>query len=148
MVTYDLLSVYALLRMSLFGCLTCLLIGCGGGDSRRAAIEGKINIDQVALENGEISFSPTDGNNGPTAGGSIKNGFYSIDAAKGPATGWNLVAISGARSTGKRISDPMMPGRTVDEVVSVVPEQYNSRSTLKRELKAGNNVVDFDLSSK
>jgi hypothetical protein len=124
-----------------------MLTGCGG-DSHRATVEGRITIDHAALENGTISFSPTDGNNGPTAGANIKDGCYSIDAAKGPATGWNRITISGAKKTGKRISDPMMPGRIVDEVVSVVPERYNSQSTLKQELKPGKNVLDFDLLSK
>jgi hypothetical protein len=123
-------------------------MGCGDGGLRRAAVDGQVSIDHVALENGTISFSPTDGNNGPTAGGSIKNGSYSIHAGKGPAVGWNLVTISGARKTGKRIPDTMRGGVLVDEVVSVVPEQYNSRSTLKRELKPGKNVLDFDLSAK
>jgi hypothetical protein len=145
--THDLPSVRAILRACLFGCLTCLLMGCGGGGPRRAAVDGQVSVDHVALENGTISFSPTDGNNGPTAGGSIKNGAYSIYGEKGPAVGWNLVTISGARKTGKRIPEPIH-GVLVDEVVSVVPEQYNSRSTLKRELKPGKNVLDFDLSSK
>jgi hypothetical protein len=147
--THNLFSVRVVLRACLFGCLTCLLMGCGGwGAPRRATVDGQVSIDHVALENGTISFSPTDGNSGPTAGGSIKNGSYSIHGEKGPAVGWNLVTISGARRTGKRIPDPMRGGALVDEVVSVVPEQYNNRSTLKRELKPGKNVLDFDLSSK
>jgi hypothetical protein len=145
--THDLFSVRAIVRASLFGCLSCWLMGCGGGGPRRAAVDGQVSIDQVALENGTISFSPTDGNSGPTAGGSIRNGSYSIDDEKGPAVGWNLITISGARKTGKRIPEPLH-GALVDEVVSVVPEQYNNRSTLKRELKPGRNVLDFELSSK
>jgi hypothetical protein len=146
--THDLPSANTMLRACLLACLTCLLMGCGGGGGiSRAAVDGQVSVNHVALENGTISFSPIDGNSGPTAGGGITNGSYSIHAGKGPAVGWNLVTISGARKTGKRIPDPMH-GMLVDEVVSVVPEQYNSRSTLKRELKPGKNVLDFDLSAK
>lgn len=131
----------------LFGCLAWMPAGCGG-DSHRGAVEGKVAIDDVPIENGAIRFLPTDGNNGPTAGATIKDGRYFIGAEKGPVTGWNLISISGVKKTGKRVTDPLVPGKIVDEVVSVTPKQYNSQSTLKREIKASKNILDFELSSK
>jgi len=38
-------------------------------------------------------------------------------------------------------------GLIVDDHVSVVPERYNSQSTLVREVELGQNVFDFPLSS-
>lgn len=140
-------SVRFLSRASLLGWLAGALLGCGG-DSRRAAVEGKIAVDNATLENGVIRFSPTDGNTGPTAGVTVTNGRYFVDAKKGPTTGWNRISISGSRKTGKRIPDPLVPGKIVDEVVPAVPDQYGDHSTFKREIKSGKNVLDFDLSSK
>jgi hypothetical protein len=140
-------SIRILAWLCVVACLMETVTGCGG-DSRRATVQGKITLDNVPLETGTISFTPIDGNTGPTAGGAIKDGYFSITAVKGPATGWNLVAIHSSKKTGKQIADPILHGQKVDEVVSVVPEQYNVRSTLKRELTSGKNVLDFELSSK
>lgn len=133
------------------GCLACLLIvciGCGSGAPPRASVSGRVSVDGVPVEDGSISFVPTNGNTGPTAGGSIVNGRYSIAAAKGPAPGWNLVVISGSKKTGKKVPSGVVPQAIVDEIVSVVPERYHTDSTLNRELRPGVNTVDFELTAK
>jgi hypothetical protein len=135
---------------ALLGCLICWWLaasgGCGNTGSSGVAVSGRVTVDAVPVENGTISFSPTDGASGPTAGASIENGVYSISGDQGPAKGMNLVAIYGGRKTGKQVRSRR--GALVDQVISVVPERYNNQSTLKRELKPGKNVLDFELSSK
>ena len=42
----------------------------------------------------------------------------------------------------------MYKGQLTDEVLPVAPEQYDVRSTLKRELKPGKNLLSFELFSK
>ena len=48
---------------------------------------------------GTISFTPTDGNQGPSAGGNIDNGEYEIPKKLGPVLGMNLVTITGTEDT-------------------------------------------------
>lgn len=125
----------------------CLIAGCGGEGKgpQRAAVRGMVTVDSQPVEKGSIQFTPTDGTTGPVAGAGIENGKYSADKQSGPVVGTNLVQIMGTRSTGKKVKNTI--GMTVDDRVSVVPEQYHSKSTLVREVKPRKNVFDFPLSS-
>ncbi len=124
-----------------------LCVGCGKGDGlNRASVEGKVSLDGTAVEQGSIAFIPTGETKGPTAGGAIEKGRYSIPAAQGPAVGRYRVEIHAPRKTGKKVQAPMAPAGTMaDEVVDAAPAQYNSKSTLEKEVKAGRNEIDFDL---
>jgi len=126
-----------------------LCLGCGNGDGlNRASVEGKVSLDGTPVEEGTISFAPTAGTKGPTAGGTIENGRYSISAAKGPVVGRYRVELHAPRKTGKKIQAPMAPAGTMtDEVGDAMPPQYNMTSTLEKEVKAGRNQIDFDLKS-
>jgi len=129
--------------------LVSLFLGCGKGDGvTRAAVEGKVTLDGAPVEAGAISFIPTGGTKGPAVGGEIQNGQYSIPASEGPVVGRQRVEIRAPRKTGKMIQAPMAePGTMVEETAESVPKQYNSESTLEREVKAGKNVLDFELTS-
>jgi hypothetical protein len=61
--------------------------------------------------------------------------------------GKNRVEIKGFRKTGRKMPDPMAFGTKTltDEIIQIVPPEYNSQSTLTREIKAGSNTLDFDL---
>jgi len=150
MAAFDVLSMHSVWRTLGLVCLACLLAaggGCGRDGLSRAAVSGQITVDGVAVEGGLINFTPNDGNDGPVAGGNITNGNYSIDNARGPQIGMNLITIYGSRKTGRKVAS-IVGGALVDETVSMVPERYNERSTLKREVKPGKSVLDFQLSSK
>jgi len=138
----ELLAVIAALGISIAPC-----VGCGKGDGlNRASVEGKVTLDGTAVEQGSIAFLPTGDTKGPTAGGTIEKGRYSIPAAQGPAVGRYRVEIHAPRKTGKKIQAPMAPAGTMaDEVVDAAPAQYNSKSTLEKEVKSGRNEFDFDL---
>ena len=49
------------------------------------------------------------------------------------------------RKTGKKIADRL--GILVNEHVSMVPEHYNSQSTLIRQVEPGKQVFEFELNS-
>ena len=134
-----------LLCLALLIC--CVAVGCDseGNGPQRAPARGTVTVDGEPLENGMLQFTPTQGNSGPVAGTVITNGEYSVAKKLGPVVGTNRVQISGTRKTGKTIKTEI--GMLVDERISVVPEQYDSQSFLIREVKAGNNVFDFALSS-
>ena len=124
-------------------------LGCGKGDGlNRSSVEGKVTLDGAPVEKGSIAFSPTGGTKGPSVGGSIENGRYSFPAAKGPVAGKYRVELHAPKSTGKKIQAPMAaPGTMVDEIGDAMPAQFNSKSTLEKEVKAGRNEIDFEVST-
>ena len=129
--------------------MVLLCSGCGRNDGR-VAVAGKTALDGTPIAEGMINFFPTGETKGPTAGASIKDGFYSIPAATGPCVGLYRVEIRGLQKTGRQIPlpGPNGPGMMVDEVLEIVPSHYNTKSTLEVELKPGRNQMDFPLSTK
>jgi len=118
-----------------------LICGCAP-QSDRAEVTGQVLVNSQPLESGSISFSPTDGNDGPTAGGRITNGKYEIGLEKGATPGKNLVAIRGMKKTGRQVA---RYGDPEDEIVQFLPPEYNDQSTVVRDVQPGANVFDFDL---
>ena len=59
--------------------------------------------------------------------------------------GTNRLEIMGNRKTGRKTKTEI--GMIVDEYETVVPPHYNAQSTMVREVKEGDNVFDFALSS-
>jgi len=142
-------SVFCYRRIShCLALLTCsALAGCNSLDKgpQRGAVRGRVNVDGQPVESGSIRFTPVQGTTGAVSGATINNGEYSVSKTLGPVVGSNLVQITGSRKTGKQITDRL--GITVDERVSMVPEHYNSQSTLIRQVEPGKQVFDFELSS-
>ncbi len=132
-------------------CIFCLLlaVGCSQRDTNRSSITGEVKLDGKPLERGSILFTPVDGTKGSVAGGPIENGRYRLSSDKGPALGKNRVEIRAIRKTGKMIQKPLAPnGQMIEESVEAIPPRYNSASTLKTEVKAGENTTNFDVASK
>ena len=126
-----------------------LLGGCGptGDGVSRGAVKGKVTLDGEPLQEGRIMFEPTGGNQGPVAGGGIQGGAYEIGVEKGVVVGKNLVRINANRKTGKKVKSPMSD-EMVDAMEEAIPEKYNTSSTLEKDVQAGENVLDFELTSK
>lgn len=136
-------------RYGMAAILIGLCLGCGRGNTgNRVAVEGKVTLDGTAVEDGAINFVPTAGTKGPSAGGRIQQGQYSLSAADGPVVGNHRVEIRVPRPTGKKIPNPYKAGEMVEEIKDAVPERYNTGSALQRELKAGKNVIDFELTTR
>jgi hypothetical protein len=134
------------MRAVSLGCLVAagalLLGGCGGPPT--ASVSGSVQVDGQPLKEGSINFVP-EGGAGPTAGGTITDGKYQIGRAAGLWIGKNKVEIRANRKTGKKIPNAMAPGRFIDEQVEALPPEYNTRSTLIKQVVAGANNFDFDL---
>ncbi len=119
--------------------------GCGPRGNH-AAIGGQVTLDGQPLAQGSILFVPIEGTSGTATGGDIREGKYHIASAKGPAVGWNRVEITAVRPSGKQAPDPMgPPGRTREMYVSAVAARFNTDSTLKFEVQAGDNTANFDV---
>ena len=133
-----------LLCTALMLSLVILAAGCQNGP-RRAAVSGQVLVDKVPLAEGSISFFPTDGNEGPEAGGTIKDGHYSIPLDRGVIVGKNKVVIRGFRKSGRLIPDVWDKSKMIDENERALGPEYNDESTLIRDIQEGKNVLDFDL---
>jgi hypothetical protein len=135
--------------------LVCTLVlatgGCGG--SNRGAVQGKVTFNGAPLKEGQISFVPLDPSLGPTAGATVTDGEYRINASRGPVAGEYQVQINAFRKTGKKIWDGMGDEKApanqknyVEEVMAIIPARYNAASELRATIKAGEvNVYDFEL---
>ena len=124
--------------------------GCDSGP-QRASITGRVTLDGEPLEKGVIVFQPDKQTKSPSSGGDIVSGTYQVLQAKGPMVGVFRVEISALRKSGRKIpaGSPAPPGTMVDEYVDAIPAKYTGESsTLTAEIKAGNNVYNFELSSK
>jgi hypothetical protein len=118
------------------------ILGCGGPD-KRAEVSGTVRLNGQPLASGSIAFVPTVGNTGPSSGGVITDGRYSVPRTKGVAIGKNRVSILSTVKTGRKIDI----GRSdlQDEWLQVVPAKYNEQSEIVCDIKPGSNQQDFDL---
>jgi hypothetical protein len=130
---------------------TALLLavaGCGKHGSH-AAISGAVQLDGKPLEKGSILFMPMKGTEGVVTGGEIVDGHYELKGDHGPAIGWNRVEVQAVKRSGKMVQDPMGPkGQQVEMLLGAVAPRFNGSSTLKFEVKPGDNTADFQVESK
>lgn len=107
-------------------------------------VTGTVRLDNEPLATGSIAWIPIEGTPGPGGGGGVNNeGKYEIK--RGLRPGRYRVEIRSTRTLPRKVLNPTIPAELVDEEVSVIPERYNTRSSLIREVAPGSNVVHFDL---
>jgi hypothetical protein len=121
-----------------------LLSGCTKSEP---TVTGIVRLDGELLARGFISFVPVDDDGdkvatdrGPGGGATIGEGRYQIE--KGLMAGKYRIEIQSViQVPGKFMIDPF--GIPVPKEVNVVPPEFNIRSNLIREVKAGSNTIDF-----
>ena len=123
-----------------------LLTGCGEIEDR-GEVRGTVRLDGQPLDEGAIQFVPTEGNPGPPAWTTIRNGTFHIPAQTGPSIGKHRIVVNSIKATGRKLPPPIPGSEPVDERVETIPKRYNKESTLQREIKQGENVIDLDLES-
>jgi hypothetical protein len=134
-------------------CGICLVIatwfGCGKKGPHRAAVSGHVTLDGQPISQGVIQFLPTQGTTGPEAGGVITDGQYDIPQQRGPVVGKARVELRASKKTGRKIQDPTgRPGTLTDEYKEMLPPDFNTNSSLVREIKDDVNKLDFDIRTK
>ena len=123
-----------------------LASGCGPAGPTRAEVFGTVSLNGRPVSEGSINFFPTEGNKGPEAGGAIRDGKYHIPRAQGPVIGKNRVELRSFQKSGRTIQDPTAPqGTVMEEITNVFPAEFNTNSTLVREVMRGQNEMEFDL---
>lgn len=132
-----------------------LLAGCGSG-IEVAPVTGHVTLDGQPVTRGEITFFPAEG---PPALGAIQaDGVYAVSTAgagEGAVPGHHLVTIMATEMTGIPPGrDEMHPAQQHKSVqaakmVWLVPQKYSRPQTsgLTADVKAGQNTIDFKLSS-
>ncbi|QDT40585.1 hypothetical protein Pan241w_06420 [Gimesia alba] len=143
------------LRSTHFALVFCTLTlcGCFGGSAEqieRATVSGTVTLDGKPLPEGSIQFIPdVDASGKPLRGKAVQaqitEGAYRLEAGQGPTVGMNQVLINASKKTGKfQESD----GQKTEILKQYLPAKYNTNSTLKYDIKTGENTADFALESK
>ncbi len=121
-----------------------LSVGCGGSGASDqpdlGQVSGVVKMDGQPLANVTVASSPAQGR--PSSAKTDTEGNYElgyIGDAKGAVIGAHTVSISTPQDA------PTPPGTTYKDPV---PAKYNTKTTLKEEVKAGDNTINFDLESK
>ncbi len=128
--------------MAAFVVAAGLVVGCGGGVPE-AEVSGTISYDGKPIEDGAITFFPTDGK-GSTGGGTIKDGKYSATKV---AVGKTKGVISGSKVVGKKKIYPTPDSPEMPVTAEILPAKYSGRekTELIYETKRGSNEKDWDL---
>jgi hypothetical protein len=119
--------------------LCCLFMGCSS-NNESAEVTGTILVDGQLAQKGSMSFVPEDGKS-QTAGCEIKDGKY---LATVPA-GKMKVEIRIPTEDGKK---EIYPGQFAPKFKEILPEKYNTKTTLTMEVKPGKNEKDWVLATK
>jgi hypothetical protein len=138
------------LALVLFAVAACGLCGCGDNALGRYAIAGSVKVDGAWLENGNISFQPTD--NQPTSSGAVvAQGKFSIPRAGGLTAGKYRVVVNAAvpGTAGKAILPDAQPGDPPPPAKELIPPDWNVSSQHIIEVKReGPFVFPFEIATK
>ena len=92
---------------------------------------------------------PVEGNQGVAAGGQIVEGKYELTGDTGVSLGANRVEIRGLRKSGRKEQTPFAPqGEMVEVDEEAVADSFNSASTLRADVQAGSQMLDFTVTSR
>jgi hypothetical protein len=124
------------------------LAGCGDSGPKRYGVKGTVTYKGKPIENGLISFVLV-GSEASSGGAAITGGKYELPEVAGLAAGEYEVIISvptGGPPPKESGDEPPGTGAGEKETRETLPAKYNSKTELKREVKAGEqNEFNFDL---
>jgi hypothetical protein len=119
--------------------------GCGSKGPQNYRVFGTVNFKGAPLAEGVIMFAPAEGNTGASTSIPIKDGKYESAAGGGLPPGRYKVMIS-AGAGGGAPKNPDEPPGISDVQKELIPEKYNVRSDIIREVQPNNNnQFDFDI---
>src|SRR4051794_21244066 len=115
--------------------LGLLFVGCRKSGPELAPVSGRITLAGKPLENADVVFQPDNGKS-PAAARTDAEGRYELAYKRGV--------------TGGPVGQNTVQIRVSREVVRKPPHiaaRFNSQSELRREVKAGQNEFDFDVTT-
>ncbi len=139
-------------------CLAC--IGCGPDGPELGTVSGKVTMDGQPLTNGLITFEPEAGGRA-SIGKTDSNGQYKLirverEGAEIGSHKVSVTTITEAEAVEDMGSDSdayakqaMGDASAYDsaEVAEPIPARYNVSTELVKEVKAGDNTIDLELTS-
>lgn len=126
------------------------MAGCGASGPpapTRASVRGLVTWENQPITEGSITFVPVGDTKGSPAMARIVDGQYSLNSTSGPPVGTHRVEILGNKQVGMMPAVPPATGE-IPKVEQFIPPKYNKSSTLEREIVAGANKFDFELTAK
>ena len=130
-------------RLALLILAAALTAGCTTDGPPTGTVVGQVTLDGEPLATGNIQFRPIAGDAG-TGGGPITDGKFE---AVVPVANMR-VEITASKVIGTRKAYPTPNSPEVDDVVELIPKQYNVDSKLTLDVKEGRQEARFDLQSK
>ena len=118
-----------------------MIVGCRPSGLDTQPVSGKVTFDGQPIQEGRILFRGT-GSDSRAFSAEIKNGQYQMEALAGKV---RVEVIASRPVPGK--FDESNPGEKVPVGEMYIPARYNSQSELTAEVTAGNNELNFDLTS-
>lgn len=115
-----------------------LAVGCSGGDA--ATVSGTVTFDNQPLKEGVIRFVPTDGKTAPVDA-AIRDGKYSAAVPVCETT----VSITAPKVVGKLKMYDTPDSPEVEQVKELLPEKYNTKSSLTYTVLKGSQEKNWDL---
>jgi hypothetical protein len=128
------------MQRAILALMLLALIGCGQATS---SVSGVVTVDDAPLENGVISFAPTDGE-GVAVVATISSGKYSAQMS----TGKKQVQISAPTVVGKRKEYDHPDAPEVEITEELLPERFNSQSELTYDALPGQQTQNWNVVSK
>ena len=139
-------------------CLAC--IGCGPDGPELGTVSGKVTMDGQPLTNALGTFQPEAGGRA-SIGKTDANGQYTLVwvERQGAVIGSHKVSVTTIKESEtvaemSSDSDAYMDQATGDasaydkaEVTEPIPARYNVSTELVKEVKAGDNTIDLELTS-
>jgi len=119
------------------------IVGTGCQSDDRVAVTGTVTLDGQPLEQGVISFRPSDGNR-PTAEALIVAGKFNAQLT----TGEKRVEVQGFRQNGLQhafADDPTSP--LVPRLEPIVPPRYHVDSMLRLNVDRATREANFALTT-
>lgn len=137
---------------------TCLVIwvvfitGCSGSlkEPELGTVKGTATLDGQPGANLQVLFEPQASGGSKSVVGGVSsaitdsNGKYELiykGTTKGAVVGQHIVRVSSAKGGGPA------GGQSAEKQI-VIPPQYNENSTLKKEVKKGDNTIDLEVKTK
>jgi hypothetical protein len=123
----------------------CVCAGCGS----RVRVEGDLTLDGKPVDGGEILFLQGTGPGSDKGHAPIQGGKYVLNGepAKNLTPGSYTIQIHWIQ----KLNPPGPDAPNADTgaaVKDLIPQKYNAKTTLTRDLTLGTNKVDFELTSK
>ncbi|WP_437205167.1 carboxypeptidase-like regulatory domain-containing protein [Planctomicrobium sp. SH664] len=118
------------------------LYGCGGAAPDRGTVSGTVTLNGTPAPRVTVIFHPENGR--PSQGLTDAEGKYTLSYTiyeKGAMIGKHTVSIANASPDDGDTGPASQPAVRI-------PAKYDQASTLTAEVKAGHNVIDFQLDDK